>query len=374
VSVVKANVSVDSQETSQETLIAELETAVRSGSADARVKKLREVTSLFLAGAATLTDEQVKVFDDVLCKLTARIETKVLAELGHSLAPIENAPIETIKRLAWNEAITVAGPVLTTSKRLTTSDLTEIAEVRGQAHLVAISKRETLESLVTDVLLRRGEREVIHNLATNAGAQFSETGYASLVEKTEGDEILSEAVGSRGDIPLRLLRDLLARATEAVRAKLLVLIPEDKREQLAQILSDISNAVNGVTKDGRYENAEKAVRALHAVGGLHDSTICDFARSRQLPEVVVGIAVLASSKIDVIKEILTGDRNDAVLIPCKAVSLRWETVEQILRNRQLQKPPSQQIIDLAKNDYRRLSVETAQKTLRFLQVRATVVK
>jgi uncharacterized protein (DUF2336 family) len=356
----------------QDSLIEELETAVRSGSSEARVKKLREVTALFLVDAASLTEEQVKVFDDVLCKLTARIETKVLAELGHRLAPVDNAPVETIKQLAWNEAITVAGPVLAASRRLTTSDLAEIAEVRGQAHLVAISKRETLESPVTDVLLKRGEREVIHTLATNAGAQFSESGYANLVEKTEGDEILSEAVGSRGDIPLRLLRDLLARATETVRAKLLALIPAGKREQLAHILSEISNAVAGVTKDGRYENAEKAIRALQAVGSMNDRTICDFARSRQLPEVIVGIALLASAKIDVIKEILTGDRNDAVLVPCKAVNLRWETVEQILRNRQLQKPPSQQIIDLANADYRRLSVETAQKTLRFLQVKAVV--
>jgi hypothetical protein len=30
------------------------------------------------------------------------------------------------------------------------------------------------------------------------------------------------------------------------------------------------------------------------------------------------------------------------------------------------------VINLARNDYQRLSAETAQKTLRFLQVRATV--
>jgi len=357
---------------SQDSLIAELETAVRNGSSEVRVKKLREVTSLFLVDAASLTEEQVKVFDDVLCKLTARIETKVLAELGQRLAPIDNAPVETIKRLAWNEAITVAGPVLTQSTRLTTSDLTRIAEVRGQAHLVAISRRQSLESPVTDVLLKRGEREVIHNLATNAGAKFSEAGYASLVEMTGDDEVLSEAIGSRGDIPLHLLRDLLARATEAVRAKLLAFIPEEKREQLARILSDISNAVTGAAKDGRYENAEKTIRALQAVGNLHDKTICDFARSGQLPEVIVGIAQLASSKLEVVKDILNGDRNDAVLIPCKAANLRWDTVEQILRNRQPLKPVSEQIIELARNDYRRLSAETAQKTLRFLQVKAVV--
>jgi uncharacterized protein (DUF2336 family) len=280
--------------------------------------------------------------------------------------------METIKQLAWNETIAVAGQVLTVSRRLTTDDLTEIARVRGQAHLVAISKREMLETPVTDVLLRRGDREVIQTLATNAGARFSDTGYAALVEKADGDEILSEAVGAREDIPPRLLRDLLARATDAVRAKLLALLPPEKREQLSQIISTLSNAMKGATRDGKYVEAEKTVQRLQQQGRLTDETIQGFAREGHLLEVIVAVAVLTSSKIDVISEVLTGVRNDAVLVPCKAADLSWQTVETVLRTRN--QPISEQIVELAKSDYKRLSVETAQKTLRFLQVRATVVK
>jgi uncharacterized protein (DUF2336 family) len=356
----------------QNTLIAELESAVRSGSSQARVTKLRQVTDLFLAGSGSMTDDQIKVFDDVLCRLTARIETKVLAELGQRLAPVDNAPIETVKKLAWHEAITVAGPVLATSKRLTTTDLTEIAQVRGQAHLVAISKRDSLETAVTDVLLERGNREVVHNLATNSGAQFSDAGYTVLVGKAESDEMLSEAVGSRRDLPVRLLRDLLARATEAVRAKLLGLVPPESREQLAQILAAISNGITGANKDNKYVQIEKDIKALQAAGRLHDATVCGFAEAGRLPEVIVAVAVLASSKIDVISDILNGVRNDAVLVPCKAAGLSWGTAEAILRNRHENQPVPAKVLELARNDYLRLSVETAQKTLRFLQVRAIV--
>lgn len=356
----------------QETLITELEAAVRSGSSEVRVNKLRQVTALFLAGSASLTDEQVKVFDDVLCRLMARIETQALAELGQCLAPVDNAPAETIKRLAWNEAIAVAGPVLAGSKRLSTTDLTEIAQVRGQAHLVAISKRQSLETAVTDVLVERGDRQVLHTLAKNAGARFSDTGYAVLVEKADGDDILSETVGSRRDIPVSLLRDLLTRATEAVRTKLLALIPPEQREQLTHILSKISTAIGGASKDSRYADAEKAIQSLQKAGRLNETTIRDFAAAGQMPQLIVGIAVLTSSKIDVIAEILTGVRNDAVLVPCKAAGLGWLTVETILHNRLRPQPVSQGVLNLAKKDYQRLSVETAQKTLRFLQVRATV--
>jgi uncharacterized protein (DUF2336 family) len=355
----------------QETLIAELETAVRIGTSDARVKKLREVSALFLSEAATLTDEQIGVFDDVLCRLMSRIETRALVELGHSLAPVDNAPVETIRKLAWNEEIAVAGPVLTGSKRLTTNDLTSIARERGESHLVAISRRETLETPVTDVLLERGGREVVRNLAANAGARFSDNGFATLVGKTEGDDDLAETVGSRLDVPLKLFRELLARATDAVRARLLALLPPERYQQAMEILSSISEAVMGAKKSG-YDEAFKAVQVLHAKGRLDDAAIRDFARTDHMAEVIAGLSILATSKIEVISDIMNGVRNDAVLIPCKAAGLNFEAVEAILKHRVREQKPSAQIIELAKKDYSKLSVETAQKTLRFMQVRATV--
>ena len=93
-------------------LIIELEEAVHSHSAEKRVETLRRVTDLFLGEAERLNDEQIALFDDVLGKLIHRIETKALAELSSRLAPIDNAPIDVIRRLARHDAIIVAGPVL----------------------------------------------------------------------------------------------------------------------------------------------------------------------------------------------------------------------------------------------------------------------
>ena len=54
-------------------IIAELEDAVRGGSSAKRVETLRQVTDLFLNDGDRLSDDQVKVFDDVLCLLIARV-------------------------------------------------------------------------------------------------------------------------------------------------------------------------------------------------------------------------------------------------------------------------------------------------------------
>ena len=120
-------------------LVAELEAAIKSGSQERRVETLRRVTDLFLHDADRFNEAQIEVFDDVLCHLIKRIETKALAELIVRLAPIGNAPIEVVRKLARDDEIVVAAPVLTQSPRLTENDLIEIVQEKSQAHLLAIS-------------------------------------------------------------------------------------------------------------------------------------------------------------------------------------------------------------------------------------------
>ena len=166
-------------------IIAELEDAVRTGSPAERVETLRQVTNLFLHDGARLNEEQVKIFDDVLCLLIARVESRARAEFGKRLAPVAFAPPEVVQHLAWDDEIAVAGDVLAHSSRLGTSTLVEIASKKGQDHLLAISGRTDLPEAVTDVIIDRGERKVIKKLATNASARISEAGYSGIVARAD---------------------------------------------------------------------------------------------------------------------------------------------------------------------------------------------
>jgi uncharacterized protein (DUF2336 family) len=174
-----------------QSIIAELEEAIQSGSQDKRVETLRRVTDLFLSGADRLNDSQIAVFDDVLGLLIKRIESKAMIELSARLAPIDNAPPEVIRRLAWDDNIAIAEPVLAHSTRLTSDDLIGVAEAKGQQHLLAIAGRSELEEAITDVLVDRGDRAVKHKLAGNTGARFSDNGFSALVKNAENDEALT---------------------------------------------------------------------------------------------------------------------------------------------------------------------------------------
>lgn len=353
-------------------IIAELEDAVRTGSSAKRVETLRQVTDLFLNDGDRLNDEQVQVFDDVLCLLIARVETRAKAELSKRLAPLDYAPFEVIQQLAWDDEIEVAGTVLAQSSRLGTETLVEIASRKGQDHLLAISGRADLPTAVTDVIVDRGEGRVIRKLANNVSASFSEQGYSTIVARAGDDDELTAILGLRPDLPAHFLRDLLRRAKEAVRDRLLAIAPPSIREEIRQIL----NAIAGEAPPRRrsYGVAEELVKLMKGLNELDDAAVFGFAEAGKFDEVTVSLAVLNDMPLDMMGRLMEGPRNDLILIPCRSAKLNWPTVESILRNRPIDYPIDEPTLEIAQRDFRKLSMETAQRTVRFWQLHNRIEK
>jgi uncharacterized protein (DUF2336 family) len=214
-------------------LLREVEAAATSVSGRQRSEMLRRVTDLFIVGAPQYTDDQIALFDDVFVRLALEIESSARALLAARLAPIPNAPPGTIRKLAFDSEIDVAGPILSQSERLCA--LIENASEMSQEHLFAISQRRHLNAVVTDVLVERGDRVVAMSAVSNSGARFSEGGFAKLVGRSEGDDELAERVGARPEIPPLLFRRLLLAASEHVRAKLESEHPWAKRQFVSSL-------------------------------------------------------------------------------------------------------------------------------------------
>jgi uncharacterized protein (DUF2336 family) len=360
---------------SQLSIIEELEDAVKSGSSAKRVNTLRQVTDLFLNDGERLSDEQVKVFDDVLCHLVARVEDRVKAELSGRLAPLEYAPSGLVERLARDDEISVAGPVLSGSARLSPGTLVEIAATKGQDHLFAISGRTNLPEAVTDVLVERGERRVIRKLANNSSARFSEAGYSGMLTHAEADDELTEVLGLRIDLPLKFLRDLLQRATDAVRERLAKIAPPELQEEIKRVLATIANTVRGDAPTRDFSRAEAAVRRMKGLNELNDAAIARFASAKKIEEVAASLALLNNSApTDLVAKVLEGTRADLVLIPCKSAGLTWPTVEIVLKCRPVKHPIDEMTLKVARSDYGKLSVDTAERTMRFWQLHKKIEK
>jgi uncharacterized protein (DUF2336 family) len=353
----------------QHSIISELEESVRNGSPERRTATLRHVTDLFfLHDGKSLSQEQIELFDEVLCLLIARVESRARAELSQRLAPLDWAPSEVIQLLAGDAEIAVAGSVLASSSRLKMGVLWEIANIQGQDHLLAISGRKDLPEVITDVIVDRGERKVIRKLANNASARFSDEGYASIVARAESDAELVAILGLRFDLPLNFLRDLMKHATDTVRARLLAIAPRELQEDIKQVLETIAGGAGQQTSSLRdFSRAEQAVRRLKDQNELGNAAIIKFAETGKFEEVAASLAMLNHVTTDMMARVLEGPRADLILIPCKSAGLSWQAVEPILRNRPGQPPIAQQTLKLAYADYGKLSAGTARQTLRFWQ-------
>lgn len=354
-------------------MVRELEESIRTGSPNQRITTLRRVTDLFISGAERFDEEQIKLFDHVIGRLAAEIEKTALAELSNRLAPVPNAPPGVVRTLAYDDAIAVAGPVLERSARLEEGDLIEIARTKSQSHLLAISGRPQLGMALTDVLVERGNAEVTQRVAGNAGASFSESGFSSLVSRATSDEVLAEAVGKRADIPPYLFQKLVLRATEMVQERLLVSATPEMRVVIQHLLTQISEKVRAKPElaSRSYSAAASYIQVLVDSGKLNTATLLEMVKAGRFEETVAALAHLAAVPIDIVDRVMHGDCIDPFLVLCKAKGFDWSLVRaliQIRRNCRSLKP--QELAQVC-DDFNGLSRATADRVLRFWQIRQT---
>jgi uncharacterized protein (DUF2336 family) len=355
-------------------LLAEVQETIVGGSAQQRGQMLSRVTDLLLENVQRLTEEQVGVFDDVLELLISKIETAARIELSTRLALVENAPRKAIRTLACDDEIAVARPVLTHSPRLSEEDLLAIARSKGQKHLLAISNRRRIDTIVTDVLLERGDLEVIDSLVANPLAKFSERGLHKLARSAETDATLAEKLSYRCDVPTAIFEQLLMRATATVRNRLMMIMP-DRRETLSAIVDEAAEKVRHEVARPR-DLAETLLQLLHQQksGTLDEAALVDYVKTQRYEELIVALGLLCSASLSVIEPLMRSPRVDGVLIPCRAANLSWPTVALILQNRFPHHRLSRPELSRAKLDYFRLSQATAQRLLRFWQVRSSMAE
>jgi len=349
----------------QFSLIDELQDAIEGSSETKRVETLRQVTDLFLSANRKLSEKQVAVFDNVLVHLVENVSNNGLAELSERLQEINNAPINTIRRLANDDSIAVAGPVLTRSTRLTSTDLVDIVQRKSEAHRYAISERVELDETLTSALIEYGEARVLHRLSSNAGARFSEEGFAALLRKSEGRDEILEALGLRTDLPHAILRDVISKANETLREKLLADAPAAVRASIEEVLSLLSATVEN--SERRQKAARQVVQEANRAGFLNESTVLNYANFRQKDELTAALEIMTGSKFDFVQRALASEMRESTLIVCKAAGLGWPVAHAALKLN----PAKLSASDLAalEHSYSKLTVPAAQRTLRFWQVK-----
>jgi uncharacterized protein (DUF2336 family) len=356
--------------TTTPSLIDELECALAAGSNAQRITMLARITDLFVEGASCYSDGQITLFDEVIARLITAIEAKARAKLSNRLAQIRNAPLGVIRTLAFDDDIEVARPVLAMSERLEEADLVANASNKSQQHLAAIAERKSLSEAVTEVLVARGDRQVVRSIAKNSGARFSDAGFRMLVKRSNGDDALAMQVGVRRDVPRQHFLRLLQEASAAVRNRLTAENPDAGgavETVLGEVVGGIRSEARKVSSD--YAAARSRVEALYQAGHLGESEVYGFARTRKFEETAIALSLSCGVEIDVVERALLDPAHEMALIFAKIADFSSTTAKAILLLKAADRGMSAQDLDQALTSYERLQAETARRVLRFYRTR-----
>lgn len=351
-------------------LIPGLEEIVKNGSAEKRATAITKLAELFVQGSPIFGPQHVELFDGILIGLVPAAEPAARAGVALRLASLSNAPPGVVNFLAREDEIRIAGPLLSRSPLMSEELLMEIARAKGQAHLAAISERDMLAAPLTDVILRRADRDVVRVLAKNSGAAFSEAGYSGLINRAADDGVLALSLGQRDDISPEGLKELLSRSVDIVRRRMFETAKPKQRVAINQAMLEISSAPRARLVRRDFAPAQRLILALHQSGGLNEAALLNFAKEHKYEEAVAALSAMSGVRLMTVDQLILGDRYDPILLIARAIGLEWATARALIVLRLGPgKMPSPPDIEEARLNYERLSTTTAQRVLVFWRAR-----
>lgn len=348
--------------------LRELDDAVSRGTPESRTRALWHTTDLMITGR--FSDDEIWTFGEVIGRLAEEIEVAARAQLARRLARFDQAPANIIHKLAFDDAIEVAGPILRESDRLEAYALVANICTKSQPHLLAISKRKSIEERVTDELVTRGNQEVVNSVATNNGARFSDFGFLHMIKRAEGDSILAEQLGLRNDIPRHIFQQLIAKASDDVRKRLereRPAVVDQIQTSVADVAGELQSKFGPVSRS--YFVAKRVVTTQHRLGNLNEGSISGYARAHKIDEVTIGLSLLCSLPGDVIERALLDRNRETLLIMAKALDFSWDTTMSLLfLGAKDHRITAKDLRDL-ENEFGGLNAKTSRSVLEFYQSR-----
>jgi uncharacterized protein (DUF2336 family) len=352
-------------------LLETLQHLATERSSDKRLELLRKITDLFFSAEDHQSEAEKYLFSEIIERVVAGISRDAKIEVSTNLATLPGFPRKVVRTFANDVDIEIARPVLRASPELDDDDLREIAMSAGQAHLHAIATRDTLSSSIADILIKRGDRRVVHRVSANHGAHFSSEGFDRLMDKARHDVDLQGLLVERNDLSTSTVDKLLPLVSESLAIRLrergyglgstpppvvVNLAREHFHEALRTRKANVQSlaAITRLVELGEV-SLEEAVEMLAADGRLFDTASL--------------IASLSSlDKNNVFGVIMRGQMQIMMLL-FRALDLPWPVVDRILALRskkmKVPRPPAEEM----KPDYLALDRQLAQRAVRFLQVR-----
>jgi uncharacterized protein (DUF2336 family) len=354
-------------------LIPGLDDIVKRSDPRRRGEIAHAISQLFFQDAEKLRPDVVDLFDNLLIDLVPHAELASRVDLAERFSLLNNAPRHLVSQLARENEIAVAAPVLRRSPVLDEAALVEIARLKGQGHLLAMTERPTLSAVVTDVLVERGDRDVVRRAAGNAGAVFSPGSYSELIKRAAQDGVLTLKIGQRNDLSGENLKQLLDGTLDVIRRRLSSVVNPVRQVEIKRAMVAIEEATLPPGPRRDFSGAQRTVLALHREGHLGESALLGFAKAHKYEESIASLSALSGVRLSILERLIAGDRYDPILVLGRVLNLGWPTVRSlILLWYGPHRTPADADLEAARSNFTRLMPTTAERVVNFWRNRQTI--
>lgn len=339
-------------------------------SSERRRELLRELTDLFVADPNRFEAAEKDHVSKILGTVAYQMEQAVRQQLAARLAEVPGAPRDLVQRLAKDE-IDVARPLLRQSAALGDDDLIAVVRERGQAHMLAISQRQTVSADVADALVERGDDQVLVSLIENDGASLSAGAMTSLVERSTQAPDLQAPLLHRADLPADLMHQMYWFVTSALRHHIVAATDQLDEAEIDRILHDSEAAIlaQAEREESDLSTAERFVRRKEQSRELNENLAVQLLRDGRMAEFIAVFARLTDLDVATARRVLFDPAADSVAIAAKAADFTRQAFSTILlltdRGTTRSATETTELLAL----YDQVPAKAAQRTMRFWRLR-----
>lgn len=329
------------------------------------------ITQAFDAVQKVPSDEENALFCDVVGRILDQLTESVRAEMAQKLAPMERTPEALAFKMANDDSIAVARPVLEQSTKLTDAQLVEIAENRDDTYRMAIAKRESVSEAVTDVIVEKSGREVLQAISGNRGAAFSQKGVGVLLERGGEDAIVQQHLLARSRDDGSMAGKIRNALTEGLRSKLgdfVTQLPAEEMDHAVEIAQQAYMAEKGVARRARM--ARKLMLDEINAGKMQvDEAVTQLSREKRIDDLGWLAAQILQIPETIAQGAFTAVAADTAVILGRALGVSERTFQLVATARRQVLSLADDTVDAAVREFSALSQMEASRAIRLLKMR-----
>ena len=257
-----------------------------------------------------LHNEQSEKIRDLVLEMIGKLGQdqvpRVRAILAEQIKSCKTAPPALVRRLARDQHVEVAGPILEYSPLLSDTDLKEIIDLACvSAALTAIARRRNLSPGICDAVIAQMDIKATAALLSNQAANISKAAMETILDKAAEVESWHEPLVRRPNLSSRVVRRL-AGFVSSILVERLAARPGLDPETVDSLKKSVRRSieVGALEATENTDTADLRVRTAFGAGMLDDHFVSGAAELGDRESVTLALALLSSSGITIARRIM----------------------------------------------------------------------